>query len=496
MNRTYIKIMSSAAMLLSLFSCNKEVVSEISTGGESDALVFNCSMEATKTTYDGGTIVSWNKGDVVKIFDAAGASDSFTIDGMCNNFTFATKNLGAGPYYSIAGPKSVVDAVAFTSGDRQMRFPMGNTFDGSFASADVLVSMSADTELRYHHIFGYMEFELAKARTMEFTGANVCADHLSLVFGEDGNWTMKADKTYDKVTVNATAGGKYYFPVIPQTFESGFSFKTIDKNGAEFSKSTSKSNTVAAGQVLAAGRLGSEYEVDDDGRLTVKTSDQGYLEVYYANKKNSKCVILYPGGGYAVHHAGGITSVIEAFKDSDVTLIVDYFTLPNKGLLRDQSLADANAALDLARKYKDLWGRYEKVGLIGNSAGGHLAGYIGQTRHADVDFQILIYPVVTLTPGKTHAGTVLYWLGENPSDEEINKYSNEKHVSLDTPPTYVSYSTGDTTVPQEYNGKAMADALRAINHPNFEEHVYNDSAHDTGTWPDWPGALFKWLEKL
>lgn len=218
--------------------------------------------------------------------------------------------------------------------------------------------------------------------------------------------------------------------------------------------------------------------------------------MYFANKKNSKCVILYPGGGYAVHHAGGIASVIEDFRGSDVTLIVDYFTLPNKGLLRDRSLEDANAALDLAWKNKALWGGYEKVGLIGNSAGGHLAGYIGQTRHDDVDFQILIYPVVTLAPGKTHEGTLLYWLGSDPSQEEIDKYCNEKHVSLQTPPTYVSYSTGDTTVPQEYNGKAMGDALRAINHPNFEVHVYNDNSHATGNWPDWPEALFKWLDKL
>lgn len=496
MNIHFVNILSAAAILLGAISCGKEIEPAMENGNDPDALVFKCSLTETKTSYDGATSVSWSKGDVVKVFDATGASDSFTIDAQCNDFDFVTKKLGNGPYYSIAGPKSVVDAVAFNSGEKQMTFPMGNSFDGSFASADVLVSVSSNTELYYHHVLGFMEFELSKARKVEFTGSKVCAESLDLTFDAKGNWSMKAEKTFDKITVDATTGGTYYIPVIPQTYSDGFSFKTTDTNGHVFEKGTSKSNTVQAGQVLAAGRLGSEYEVDDEGRATVKTSDQGYLEVYYANKKNSKCVILYPGGGYAVHHAGGIASVIEDFRGSDVTLIVDYFTLPNKGLLRDQSLADANAALDLALKNKDVWGGYEKVGLIGNSAGGHLAGYIGQTRHEDVDFQILIYPVVTLTPGKTHEGTLLYWLGSNPTQQEIDKYCNEKHVSLDTPPTYLSYSSGDNTVPQQYNGKAMGEALRAIHHPNYEEHVYNDNSHSTGTWPDWPEALFKWLDRL
>ena len=256
----------------------------------------------------------------MKVFDASGASDSFTIDERCDDFEFATKKLGAGPYYSIAGPKGVVDAVAFNSGEKQMNFPMGSSFDGSFASSDILVSMTSDTELRYHHVLGFIEFELARARKVEFAGAGVCAESISLTFDAEGKWSMKSVNPSDKITVNASKSGTYYIPVIPQTFENGFSFKTIDANDVVVEKSTAKSNTVQAGQVLAAGRLGSEYEVDDDGRATVKTSEQGYLEVYFANKKNSKCVILYPGGGYAVHHAGGIASVIEDFRGSDVTL--------------------------------------------------------------------------------------------------------------------------------------------------------------------------------
>lgn len=240
----------------------------------------------------------------------------------------------------------------------------------------------------------------------------------------------------------------------------------------------------------------SPYALDENGRAKVKISDKAYLEVYFGNKSNDKCVILYPGGAYSEHNAACVSSVYNAFLYKGVTLIVDYYTLPQMGALRDQTIADANKAIDLAWENKEIWGGYTKVGLIGNSAGGHLAGYIGQTRHEDVDFQILLFPVVTLESGKTHTWTRNNWLGMNPSEELVNLYSNEKHVSRDTPPTYLSYSIGDETVPQAYNGKVLGEALRAINHPNFEEHVYNDNSHGVTKWPDWPKALFSWLDKL
>lgn len=240
----------------------------------------------------------------------------------------------------------------------------------------------------------------------------------------------------------------------------------------------------------------SPYAADKDGRASVVISDEGRLEVYFANASNDKCVILYPGGAYSEHNIWCVSSVYKALKDRGVTLIVDYFTLPDMGVLRDQTLADANKAVDMAWENREIWGGYTKVGLIGNSAGGHLAGYIGQTRHDDVDFQILLFPVVTLESGKTHAGTRNNWLGMTPSKEQVDRFSNDKHVTLDTPPTYLSYSINDGTVPQMYNGKALGEALRAINHPDFEEHVYNDNSHGVSSWPDWPQTLYVWLDGL
>lgn len=91
MNKRITNILGVAALMLSALSCSREIGPVENNRPDSEALVFKCSMVETKTVYDGGTTVSWSKGDVVKVFDASGASDSFTIDERCDDFEFATK---------------------------------------------------------------------------------------------------------------------------------------------------------------------------------------------------------------------------------------------------------------------------------------------------------------------------------------------------------------------------------------------------------------------
>lgn len=478
--------------MLAAISCAKEMApaEELTPGSKH----FTCSMPETKTAYDGAKGASWVVGDMVKVFDAQGVSDTYTITTPGVTFEF-NANVGDGPYYSVAGPKAVVEAATFDVSSQSVTFPMGSEFDGSFANADVLVSTSDETSLFYKHALGIFEFEVSNPHKVEFAASGACAASVAVAFDQQGTAILSVNEASDKISVDAKAAGTYYFPVVPQTFANGFKFTADADTEKAYVKEYSSSFTVAAGDVAAAGKVNNPYELNSDGRATIKISDEGFLEVYYANKQNSKCVILYPGGGYSNHSAGGIESVKTAFAGTDVTLIVDYFTLPSKAAKRDQSIADAEKAIDLAWENKDIWGGYTSVGLIGNSAGGHLAGYMAQTRHEDVDFQILIYPVVTLEEGKTHEGTRLNWLGTDPSQELTDLYSNEKHVSLDTPPTYLSYSTGDGTVPQAFNGKVMGEALKAIDHKYYEEHVYNDSSHSVNTWPDWPQALYDWLAR-
>lgn len=487
-------IFITLAALMAAVSCKKEMAGPV--GAEGDALVFRASFEQTKTIYDGAHTTTWAAGNVVKVFDTKGASDSYTIENDCSDFEFTTTKLGSGPYYSIAGNKDVMAATTFNASSKQFNFPMGTSFDGSFDAADVLVCKSEGTDLFFHHSMAVMEFKVPSARKVEFSAKGAFAQSVNLTFNAEGESVVTGVSTSDNLTINAQKSGAYYFPVLPKVYAEGFSFKTTKPDNTVAEYPYTKSIEFKAGHVIGAGQLGSPYEIDENGRATVQISGEGYLEVYYANKQNSKCVILYPGGGYSSHSAGGIESVIQAMKGTDVTLIVDYFTLPSQGSKRAQAITDAEKAIDLAWENKDIWGGYTKVGVIGNSAGGHLAGYMGQMHHDKVDFQILIYPVVTLEEGKTHAGTRQNWLGNNPSQELTDQYCNEKHVTLSTPPTYLSYSTYDGTVPQDYNGKVMGEALRAIGHKHFEEHVYNDSSHSVNTWPDWPAALYTWLGKL
>ena len=396
----------------------------------------------------------------------------------------------------MVGPQSLVRDAVYSKENRSITFPMASEYNGSLAAAEVFVSSSEDTRLSYRQALGIIEFDITEACGVEFVASGACASKVVVAFDSEGNTSLSTVGESDRIAVDVKEPGKYYLPVVPKTYAGGYKLTATDEQGNIFEKESISSLTVKAGEVYSIGEISPTFEADATGRATIKISKEGYLEVYYANRKNSKCVILYPGGAYSVHSPGGIGAVIDAFRNTDATLIVDYFTLPAKGTRRDQALADANKAIDLAWENKDIWGGYTKVGVIGNSAGAHLAGYMAQSRYKDVDFQILIYPVVTLEAGKTHDETRLNWLGENPSQTLISQYCNEKHISLNTPPTYLSWSTGDPIVPQAYNGKVMGEALRAAGHKNFEEHVYDDNQHSVNGWPDWPYALYMWLDKL
>lgn len=492
--KKYIKFFFAAALALASISCKKEM-EQMRQTADVDAIVFKASMNSTKTTYDGDRTTLWAEGNVVKVFDAAGASDSYTIEKQCSDFEFTSTKLGDGPYYAIAGNKDVMEGVTFDAASAKINFPMGDTFSGTFDAADVLVCKSADADLFFHHCMGIFEFYVNSACKVEFSAVGACAESVNLTFDQDGNAVASAVKSADKITVEAGEPGTYYFPVIPQTFTSGFAFKTTKTDATTKEFPYNKSITVAPGHVMAAGILGSKYEPDANGRVTVPISDQGRLEVYYANKNNSKCIVMYPGGGYSVHSEGGINDVINACKDANVTLIIDYFTLPQRGTLRAQTIADANKGFEMAKAYRDIWGGYTKVGVLGNSAGGHLASYIARTR-SDVEFQVLLYPVITMKPGQTHQGSIDYFLGSNPSQELVNEFSNELHVTKDIPYTYISYCTNDGVVPQATNAKAYVAALKAAGNTVWEEHEYAGTDHSVWGFPDWPGVFYIWLDNM
>lgn len=198
---------------------------------------------------------------------------------------------------------------------------------------------------------------------------------------------------------------------------------------------------------------------------TITLSTGATLEIFQADaaKANGCAVIACPGGGYAYRVDEKEGSDWAPFmNERGYTLAVLKYRLP--GGNHAWPLADGRAALKYLRDNAvRLHLDPTHVGVMGFSAGGHLASTIathteGTERPA---FQILFYPVITMESGKTHQGSIDELLGTNPSDALVQEYSNHLHVDAQAPMAYITYSDNDGTVPPLTNGKVYYDALVA-----------------------------------
>lgn len=175
-----------------------------------------------------------------------------------------------------------------------------------------------------------------------------------------------------------------------------------------------------------------------------------------------RAVVACPGGGYGYcmpednYEGNGWASF---FNDRGIALIVVKYTLP-KGNCQ-LPIADAETTVRRVREHAEEWHiNTDDVGIMGFSAGGHLASTIATHSTGDVhpDFQILFYPVITMG-ANTHAGSRDNFLGKNPSQEQIELYSNEKQVKADTPRAFITFTEDDSAVPPVANGMAYYQAL-------------------------------------
>ena len=174
------------------------------------------------------------------------------------------------------------------------------------------------------------------------------------------------------------------------------------------------------------------------------------LTVYRAEEDNNngKSVIIIPGGGYS-YVAGGYEGSDWApfYRDLGFTAAVLRYNLP--GGNPEIPLNDGKAALQYLRENaEDLLLDPKQVGVMGFSAGGHLASTIATHLTGDElpAFQVLFYPVITMEANYTHAGSRENLLGKNPSKELVTLYSNEKQVTSETPPAYLCWASNDETV--------------------------------------------------
>lgn len=221
------------------------------------------------------------------------------------------------------------------------------------------------------------------------------------------------------------------------------------------------------------------------------------------DKANGTAVVICPGGGY-----GGVSQIKEGeevarwFNDLGVSAFVLYYRMPNGHY--KIPLEDAQTALAIVHKRAAEWGiNKNKIGIMGFSAGGHLASTAGthfKNKEQRPAFMILGYPVVTMEKNGTHGGSRKNLLGENPTEELVKFYSNELQVTKKTPPTFIVHARDDKAVPIETNSRSLLKALKAKGVP-AELHEYDEGGHGFGMRKsgipadNWPEALKAWLAK-
>lgn len=249
------------------------------------------------------------------------------------------------------------------------------------------------------------------------------------------------------------------------------------------------------------------------GILRIRNVSVPTLTLYKAPQPNGTAVIICPGGGYqllAASHEGA--DVAAALNQMGITAFVLKYRLPvTPDLLLDPGkapLTDAQQAIRMVRQRAAEWGlRPDRIGIMGFSAGGHLAATaathtqpIDKQADASVsvrpDFQILIYPVISFQEDITHKGSRSSLLGSNPTAEAIDLYSGEKQVTAQTPPAFLVHAQDDGTVPVE-NALAYYRACTRHKVP-AEMHLYPAGGHGFGlhntTTPDrWLDRLRNWL---
>jgi acetyl esterase/lipase len=250
-----------------------------------------------------------------------------------------------------------------------------------------------------------------------------------------------------------------------------------------------------------------------DGIVRVSNVTIPTLTVYRSAQANGTAVIICPGGGYgilAIDHEG--YQVAKRFNEMGVTAFVLKYRLPNDASQQDKTivpLQDAQQAFRLVRqRAKEFGVNSERVGVMGFSAGGHLASTAGTHFEKPVgegadgtnvrpDFQILIYPVISFTDSLTHGGSRNNLLGKNMSPDRKKLYSNELQVTPRTPPAFLVHSGDDEAVKVQNSVQFYLACLR--NGVPAEMHLYPKGGHGYGmhnkTTPDaWMDRLENWLQ--
>jgi len=201
-----------------------------------------------------------------------------------------------------------------------------------------------------------------------------------------------------------------------------------------------------------------------NSKIEIPINDRPSIEIYLPEKEKAigTAVIIFPGGAYSflADKEEGV-SIAKTFVERGIAAFVVRYRLPNRESMVDKSLGplmDAQQAIKTVRSNADKLGvDPKKIGVIGYSAGGHLASTLGthfiknyipnkESINLRPDFMILVYPVVSMNKKLGHLGSRISLLGMEPSKEKVELFSNELHVTNDTPPTYLTHAGDDSLV--------------------------------------------------
>jgi dienelactone hydrolase len=247
----------------------------------------------------------------------------------------------------------------------------------------------------------------------------------------------------------------------------------------------------------------------NNGTRFISGTTQPTLSVFVPQKPNGQGVVICPGGGYwgtAIDHEG--LAVAKALNALGVAAFVLKYRMPLDTSCIDKSIAplqDAQQALRLVRQNASKWKvNPRKLGIMGFSAGGHLASTAAthfyenadptekDTTSVRPDFAILIYPVISFSNALAHGGSRDNLLGKKHSAEQVFRFSNEQQVTALSPPTFLVHSADDGTVKVE-NSIAYYTACLKYKIP-VEMHLYPKGGHGYGM--NNPTTADRWFERL
>ncbi|MCB9260485.1 MAG: alpha/beta hydrolase [Ignavibacteriales bacterium] len=263
-----------------------------------------------------------------------------------------------------------------------------------------------------------------------------------------------------------------------------------------------------------------EEGIEITDKLRITAVDEPIMEVYLPEKSyaTGEAVVIFPGGGYrilAYDYEG--TDVAKWLNSFGIAGIVVKYRLPhtaNNIECRLSPFLDAQRAVRLTRYNADKWGiKANKIGIMGFSAGGHLASTLGthfednffttdeiDSVNCRPDFMILMYPVITFNEPNLHSGSRTNLIGENPDVKLVEYYSNELHISEKTPPTFLIHAADDKGVPVE-NSLMFFNNLKK-NNIKSEMHIFENGGHGfglaigKGRLEQWKDLCISWIKDL